>query len=882
MSWPGVLAARLRGLFLKNRAERELDDEVRFHLEMQAEDNRRAGMNPADARYAAMRSFGGVERMKETFRERRTFAFVETVVQDIAHGARALGRRPGFTMAAGLSLALGIGVTTAIFTILNAVALRPLPYADSDRLIWMTQILKKNSTDEVTLTAHFLEWRRQNRSFVDLAGYNYQTRNLTGLNEPLELRTAKVSASLLPLLGVQPVLGRNFLKQEDYKGHEQVALLTAGLWQQRFGGNPKIVGQTITLDASLFTIVGVLPPGFVFPGPDPVQLITPLGKDEAAELQYKVGSIILNVIGRLKPGATLEQARADMAVVQSRLPLPAFGPTITMKMLTLREYLFGNVKTAGLVLVAAAGFLLLIACANVGNLLLARWMQRDRELAIRSALGGSRARLVCQLLTESALLGILACAAGIALAFWARRPLLALSPYHFSTLRNLPFDGRVLGFAVALGMLTTVLFGLLPAFRSTKVCLAEAVKVGEAAVVGGRGSLRVLSMIAAAEIATILVLSTGAALMLQSFWKLRYLNLGFQPDRLLVATLNLSGPSYRQKARQSTFIRELLERTQNLPGVELAAVTRASEVPPGDSHATNSFAIEGREQRLGGPRPIARYPVVSSAYFAIMGIPLLQGRLLQDSDGENAQPVVIVNQALVRRYFDRQPALGKRVRTGGDDQPWRTIAGVVGDVKTSGLASAAEPAIYLPYRQAGALTEIGLVMRSPLHSGMVAAGLRKTIAGLDPNQPVVGVQSMGDRLSESVSGPRFTTVLLFGFAGLAMVLGLIGVYGVMGCRVRWQLRELAVRQALGAQQKDVIRHVLRQGFAMILPGLFAGLLGAIWLSRLLAGMLYEVPVHDPLTFATVATGLAGVALLACWIPARRAVRSDPLQLLRHD
>jgi putative ABC transport system permease protein len=551
-------------------------------------------------------------------------------------------------------------------------------------------------------------------------------------------------------------------------------------------------------------------------------------------------------------------------------------------MLTLREYLFGNVKTAGFVLVAAAGFLLLIACANVSNLLLARWMQRDRELAIRSALGGSRARLICQLLTESALLGVLACSAGIALAFWARRPLLALSPYHLSSLRNLPFDGRVLGFAVALGMLTTLLFGLLPAFRSTKVRLAEAIKVGEAAVVGGRGSLRVLSMIAAAEVATILVLSTGAGLMIQSFWKIRYTNLGFQPDRLVVATLNLSGPSYREKARQSAFIQELLTRTESLPGVEIAGVTRAGEIPPGDFHATNTFAIEGHDQPLGGPRPIARYPVVSPAYFGIMGIPILQGRLLQDSDGENSPPVVIVNRALVRRYFDRENPIGKRVRTGADDQPWRTIAGVVGDVKTSGLTSAPEPTVYLPYRQAGDLSNIGLVMRSPLDAGIIAIELRKTVASLDPNQPIANVQAMSDRLSESVSGPRFTTVLLFVFAGLAAVLGLIGVYGVMDCRIRWQLRELAVRQALGAQQKDVIWHVLRQGFAIILPGLFTGLLGAIWLCRLLSSMLYEVSVHDPLTFAMVSTGLVSVALLACCIPAARAARSDPLQSLRHD
>jgi putative ABC transport system permease protein len=632
--------------------------------------------------------------MKEADQKRRTFLFVETAVQDMVHGTRSLGRRPGFTFAAGLSLALGIGVTIAIFTVLNAVALRPLPYADADRLVWMTQILKKNSTDELTFTPHFLEWRRQNQTFTDLAGYNYQVRNLTGLYDPMEVRTARASASLLPLLGVQPVLGRNFLKQEDYKGHDQVAMLGNFLWHERFGGNPNIIGQAITLDGAQFTIVGVLPSDFVFPGPDQVQLITPLGKDEAAELQYKTASIIRNVIGRLRPATTLEQANAELTVIQSRLPVPPFRPTITIKMFPLREYLFGNVRTAGVVLPAAAGFLLLIACANVSNLLLARWMQRDRELAVRSALGGSRGRLVCQLLTESGVLGGVACAAGVVLAFWTRRPLLAVNPYHPSGLRDLPFDARVVGFAVALGFATTLLFGLLPALRATKVDLAGAIKVGEAAVIGGRGSLRVLSIIAAAEIATVLMLLAGAGLMLQSFWKMRYMNLGFQPDHLVAATLNLSGSTYRERSQRSAFVQQLLERTQNLPGVELAAITRAGEIPPGDFHATNTFAIEGRNQPLGGTRPIARYPVVSPAYFAMLGIPLLQGRLLQPSDGPAAAPVVVVSQTLVRRYFDRENPIGKRIRTGGDDQPWRTITGNVGDVKTSGLATDAEPTIY--------------------------------------------------------------------------------------------------------------------------------------------------------------------------------------------
>lgn len=880
MSWPRVVAARIRGLLMQRRFESDLADEVRFHLEMQAEDNRRLGMDAEDARFAARRSFGAVEPMKESFREQRSFAWIEAMKRDVVHGARMLGRRPGFTIAAVLSLALGIGLTTTIFTVLNGTALRPLSYADAGRLIWMTQILKKNSTDEVTITEHFLEWRRQNQSFMDLAGYNYQTRNLTGLDEPVEVRTAKASASLLPLLGVQPALGRNFLKQEDYKGRDQVALLGHALWQDRFGANPEIMGRTVNLDGAPFVVVGVLPRDFVFPGPDQVQLITPLGKDEAAELQHKTGSIIRNVIGRLKPGVTLQQATAEMTVIQSRLPVPPFRPEITLKIMPLRDYLSGDVKTASVVLLAAAGFLLLIACANVSNLLLARWMQRDKELAIRTALGGSRTRLVLQLLTESGLVGLLACSAGVLLAIWARRPLVAMSPYHLSGLGNVPMDWRVLSFAAGLGLLATLMFGLLPAFRATRLRITKSIKTGESPVIGGHGSLRILSLIAGAEIAITLVLSTGAGLMLESFWRLRYMNLGFRSDHLIAATLNLAGPAYREPVRRSAFVEELLEKAQSLPGVEVAAITRASEIPPGDSHATNTFAIEGRDQPLGGRRPIGRYPVVSPEYFGIMGIPLLQGRLLTESDGENAPPVVVVNQALVHRYFERENPLGKRVRTGPDDQPWRTIAGVVGDVKTSGLAFAAEPAVYLPYRQADTSPGIGVILRSALPAGVIAGEFRKAVANLDPNQPVASVQAMDDLLSESVSGPRFTALLLIAFAALAIVLGLIGVYGVMECRVRSQLHELAVRQALGARPKDLIWYVMRRGIEIILPGLLAGLMGALILTRLLSSLLYETSARDPLTLTIVSIGLMSAGFIACWSPARRAAKADAAQLLR--
>ena len=806
---------------------------------------------------------------------------LEFLAQDLRYGARTFLRRPGFTLAAIGSLARGIGVTTALFTMLNAVALRGLPYADADRLLWMTQIVRANSTDEVTITPHFLEWRNQSRSFTALAGFNYATRNLIGIDEPLEARTARVSATLLPLLGVRPALGRNFSQDEDYKDRDQVAILTDAMWRQHFGADPNAAGRSITLDGRQYMVVGVLPRDFLFPGPDAVQVLTPLAKDEAAELQHKQTSIIFNVIGRLKNGITAQQALAELTVIQAHLEVLPFHPAITIKMEPLREHLFGSVKSASMLLLAAAAFLLLIASANVSNLLLARLMQRDRELAVRSALGGSRARLVSQLLAESALLGMVACAAGVVLGYWLRIPLLALSLYRLAGIDQLPFDARVIGFAVAIGMLTTLIFGLAPALRITESRLAEAIKSGAASITGGRGALRALSMVAACEIATVLILSTCAGLMLQSFWKIRYANLGFEPEHLVTATINLSASHYRQPVQQLAFIGQLMDRAQAIPGVQSAAVTQAGELPPGDWHATNLFEIEGRAQAPQGQRPFARYPSVSPAYFRIMRIPLIRGRLFEDSDNETATPVAVVNQALANRYFSSENPIGRRIRTGGNTASWRTIVGIAGDVKTSGLAAAPEPAAYFPYRQTG-LASVGLVLQSALDSSVIAGELRKQVAAIDPSLPVASIQTMDQRLTESVSKPRFTAALLAAFAALALVLGIAGIYGVMGCRVRWQFRELAVRQALGAKPGDIVRHVLRQGIVIIAPGFCVGLAGSLAATRWMRSMLYEVSPADPATFAGVSAALIVVALLACWIPAARAARMDPLAALRRD
>lgn len=792
-------------------------------------------------------------------------------VSDVVHGARFLARRPGFTVAAVLSLALGIGATTAVFTVLNAVALRPLPYADSSQLVWVTQLVKMNSTDEVTITPDFLDWRRLTRKFTGLAAFNYATRNLTGFAHPLEVRTARVSAGLLPVLGVNVALGRNFSREEDYKGRDAVAVIGHEMWQSVFGGDPNVLERSIALDSRNYRVIGVLPRGFVFPGAQPVDLLTPLAKDEAAELQRANSiSIVTNVIGRMNAGVRLEEARAELESIQSHLPKP-FQAAITIKMLPLRDRLYGNAKAASLVLTLAAGFLLLIACANVGNLLLVRLLQRDRELAIRAALGGSRARLIGQLLTENGLLGVLACGMGILLAYGLRAPLIALSPYRLPGMEQFPFDWRVLAFASIAGMAATLLFGLAPALRATDVHLADAIKAGATTVTAGRGSLRSLSMVAAVEIALMLALATGAGLTIESFWKMRYVDVGFQPDHVTTATLNLSG------LRSRTFLAQLLERAQGVPGLESAAIT--NDLPPGAFRAAqNSFGIEGTDF-APGQRPMGRYPAVSASYFRTMGIRLIRGRLIEDSDTEATAPVAVVNQTLARRFFPNG-AIGRRVRTNGVE--WSTIAGIVDDVKTDGLASSAQPTIYFPYRQTSGLGTVEFVMRSPLSADKMGNALRSIVAGLNPAQPVSHVTTMDARLTESAASPRFTAALLGAFASLAIVLGIIGVYGVMSCRVRWQLRELAVRHALGARAWDISAHVLRQGMSIIAPGLALGIGGSLALGRALSSMLYRVSPDDPTMLAAAAAVLGITALAACWIPASRAARLDPMAAMRED
>ena len=867
-----ALPRTLRKLLRRRRLYAEMEAELAHHRELSRESGNPIGV-------------GNITAVKDSALDPWRFTLIENAWRDLLFALRGLRRNPAYTITAVGSLALGIGVCTGMFTILNAVALRPLPYTDSQRLVWVTQVLKANSTDEVTFTPDFLDWRRANRTFQNMAAYNQYTRSLTGIAEPLEVHTVKASAALLPLLGVSPLFGRNLAPTADFAGHEQVALLSHAIWRSRFGSDASIIGKPILLDGEQYIVVGVLPDHFLFPGPVQVDVITGLGKNQAAELARdgKVFTVVRNIIGRLKPGITNEQARQDLTAVQAHLPLPPWSPTITIKLLPLRDHLFGNAKVTGLVLVAGSLLFLLIASANVGSLSLVRLMQRDRELAIRRVLGAARARVISQLLIESSLLAVLACALGVLLAMSIRRLLVLFGPYRTSIYGNLPIDWRVVAFAGALLILTILIFGMLPALRMSDFHLGEAIAAGQTSITSKRHNLRLLSLVGAAEIAIVIALSCSAALMLKSFWNMRYKELGFASQHVIAATVNLGSSRYNDKNREFSFIRQLLERAAAIPGVEAVAPTIASEIPPGEGHATNNVKIEGRPLPVNSRHKALQQPQeVNAAYFRILQIPLLAGRLLRDSDRANTLPVVVVNNQFARRYFPGETPLGRRLQTGETENTWYTVVGVVGDVKTSGLAAYPEPVVYTPFEQSGGggLRELGILIHSALPVASIAPEFRKIVRSIDPQQPVSSIETIDGRLNASVARPHFTADVLFTFSCLGIFLAIVGVYGVLTCRARAQMREIAVRQALGAQRSAVISHLLGHAIRLVVPGLIAGVALALLGNRLISRLLFEVKPGDPAVLVMVSAGIVLAAFAASFLPALRASRLDPLVSLR--
>ncbi|HEY3938159.1 MAG TPA: ABC transporter permease [Bryobacteraceae bacterium] len=852
----------IRKLILRRRLHEELEAELAHHRELSKQNENSIGLgNPAI--------------VTERILDERRFNLLENAWRDGLVALRRLRKNPAYALTATGSIALGIGVCTAMFTILNAVSLRPLPYANSDKLVWITQVLKANSTDEVTFTPDFLDWRSSNRTFESLAAYNEYTRSLTGVAEPMQVHTVKASAALLPTLRVQPFLGRNLSASADTAGHEKVALLSYRIWRRRFASDRSIVGKPVLLDGEQYMVTGVLPESFQFPGPQPIDIITGLGKNEAGELARdgKVFTIVRNIIGRLKPGVTNERARQDLMAIQAHLPLPPWSPTITIKLIPLRDHLFGNAKIVTLVLVSGSLLFLLIASTNVGSLSLVQLMQRDREVAIRRVLGATRRRVLWQISIEGWALVCLAIPPALLVTVGIRGLLVAFGPYRTGIYGHLPIDLRVTAFAAILLVATILILGTLPALRISDFHLGAVIAGGQTSIAGKRQNLRLLSLVGALEIAVVVALSSSAALMLKSFWNMRYKDLGFESQHAIAATINLGGSRYDDRTQEFTFVRQLLEMTAAIPGVEMVAPTIAGEIPPGGGPASNTVRIEGRPLPVNSRhKALAKPQETNGDYFKILKIPLLEGRLLRESDRAQTAPVVVVNEQFARRYFPGENALGHRLQTGGMENAWYTLVGVVGDVKTSGLAAFPEPTVYTPYEQSGGggIRDLGILIRSALPVSAIASAFRKIVHDLDPEQPITSIDTLDERLNASVSRPRFAADVLSTFSCFGVLLAIIGVYGVLACRTRAQIREIAVRQALGAKRGDIMANVLGHAVRLVLPGLLGGIGLAMLGDQLLASLLFEVKPTDLSLF------------VASFLPAFRASRLDPLVSLRED
>jgi putative ABC transport system permease protein len=884
--------------------EADLDKELRFHFENQVADKVRSGLPESEARRLTQIEFGGIEQIKEDCRERRGTMWLESLLQDLRFALRMFAKSPGFSAIAILTMALGIGATTAIFSLLDATLLHPLPYPHPEELVRIEDDLPGAGATDAGISIP--EWKDLRRSgiFQYVVLQIIGSANLTGVSQPSRMQYEGVSPAYFAMLGVKPELGHTFDPQDQTAGFTLDVVISDGLWKRAFGSDPHIVGRSLRGDNDLYRVIGVMPPGFRDPGRTVGERNTEqwaaLGfSDDPAQAPNRSLRLPLETVGRLKPGLTVAaaQSQLDALTASLRKQFPDDYPADskwTVRLVPLEENVVGNVRQSLILLLGAVALVLLIGCVNVANLLLARASARSREMAVRQALGAARKRLVRQLLTESLLLSLLGGVAGLVILFCMKGFLLRLIPESLPRLNDLSINWTVMLFALAASIAAGVIFGLAPARQAGRLNLASTLRVEGRGSKGSTEQTRTRRVLVVTEFALSLVLMVAAGLLLRSFWDLYQAPLGFNPQHVMSVQLWLPSPNdpktdiYGTAAQEAVFARELLRRSRLLPGVQEAALGSEPSIPLHHDGNRSALIVEGRQTQSKQP-PLVERSEVTPEYFHLLEIPVLRGRLFNDGDDENAPLVAVINQAMAETYWRGENPLGKRLRLGRGrlgvglppSKTWITIVGVIADARTESLANASVPQLYLSLYQETP-KELAVFLRGDLNASAIPEEVRAIVQSVNPELPVYGAQTLDDAVSASLEQRRFSMDIVAAFAITALLLAALGIYGVISYLVSERTRDIGIRLALGAQREKIMAMVLRQGLGLAMAGAALGLVGSVVVSHLMAGLLYGVMPIDPLTFVGVTLVLTGVALVACYIPARRAMHIDPMIALRYE
>jgi putative ABC transport system permease protein len=886
----------LRAMLLRSRMDTEMDSELRFHLEAYAEDLIRSGVPRPEALRRARLEFGGVDKTKEECREARGAHLAETMMQDFCYGLRTMLRAPGFTALAVIVLALGIGANTAIFSVVNAVLLRPLPFDQPDRLIqlWHTppQAAFPGMKIFAVSPANFIDWRNQSRAFEGMSAYGFGRYTLTGSGNPEAIRTCAGTSGLFSILHVRPMLGRDFLDDEYKPGHDHEVVLSYRLWRSHFGGNPEIVGKNIELTGQAFAVIGVMGAGFQFPiasdPDDQPQMWKPLAWSDQARAVRDNHNYA--VVARLRDGVSLRQAQAELDAISNGLAqqYPSQNKGWGAIAVPLRDDLVSDVRPALLILLGAVLFVLLIACANVASLILSRTFSRRKESAVRAALGATRRRLLQQAFTETLLLGVIGGALGLVFAHYGLILIVRFLAQRLPRSNEIALDGRVLVFTLGVSLFTGFAAGLLPALRMAKADLNEALKQGLGRTASDSGGGRTRNVLVVSEVALSLMLLIGAGLMIRSLWILQKTNPGFDPDHVVTMTVSIPQNKFPEPGQEVSYFNRVLERVRALPGVQAAGLIDA--MPLSDDGSHQPISIEGRPALAMADQPNVDVRLISPGYLSAMHISLLRGRGVDDSDVPGRPGAVLISQSMAELFWPHEDPIGKHLTMYFFPDVARVVVGVVADVKLQALnETRPAPTLYLPLGQLsppkGAnWSSFGMILAVRTGMGPVSTipSITSSVRDVDADIPLLNILTMGDRVSESLSPQRFSMLLLTAFAGLALLLAVVGIYGVMSYSVSRRTQEIGIRVALGATRKDVLMLVVRRGLLLALTGSAIGIVGALLLSRVIASQLYGISPTDPITFVAVSILLTAVALAASYLPARRAMRVDPMVALKYE